>query len=272
MGGARDDAGQPVEERSLRPADDVDTPNPNPPGVAPASVARPDYSPGAEGALELVDEGPPPSRGVLLHASPWDGWPETWSLPAFGHLEPLVDTAWAAMDLNSSVFASMPPYLVGASPNLPDDWLDSPDPDLYDSWNEFAHGFMWDYLAGEAFVVATARYASGWPARFHLLPPWTVNVELEGGYRSYSVGGRPIPRAPRAQRLMTALSRWLVPRGTSIEVNRDEYVRPGPLERAQTWDILIRNEVLTSGEVREIERYSVAGTGATSALTSGVLK
>jgi HK97 family phage portal protein len=410
-----------VEERSLRPIDDADTPNSNPPGVPPASVARPDYTPGDPNGLELVDEGPPPVRGALLHASPWDGWPAEWSLPSWGPVENLVDTAWSALDLNASVFSSMPPYLVNAAPSLPDDWIDSPDPDLYPAWPSFAHSLMWDFCLGEVFVVCTARYANGWPARFHVAPPWTVNVDLVGGRRSYSIGnvhvdpddilhvrykstvddarghgplevgrarlvaagvllryltnfvqGGAVPSSvleseedvtaaqandlhaqwinarmsklglpavlggnvkwkatqtdplssalaelaayteakiailcgvppfllglpsggdsmtysnvssvydfhwrgglrPKAQRLMLALSNWLVPRGTGVEVNRDEYVKPGPLERAQTWEIYLRNDVVDVDEVREAERFSVASRTSASSL-SGALK
>lgn len=411
-----------VEERSLRPIDDTDDPNDNPSGVPPASVGKPDYDPGDPHGLELIDEGPGvPRPRSLLHASPWDGWPAEWNLPVFGSAEDLVDTAWMALDLNASVFASMPPYLVGASANLPDEWLDNPDPDQYTSWATFAHGLMWDFQLGEAFVVATARYANGWPARFHLVPPWTVNVEFDRGRRYYTIGGLEVPSEdilhiryrstvdnargmgpldagrsrllaarvllryltnfvaggaipssvlesvedvtakqandlhaqwinarmsklglpavlgggvtwkatqanaldsalaelaayteakisvllgvppfllglpsggdsmtysnvssifdyhwrgglrPKAQRVMLALSQWLVPRGTSIEVNRDEYVRPGPLERAQTWAIYLEHGVVSVEEVREAERYGVASRTVGTEL-SGVLK
>ena len=54
------------------------------------------------------------------------------------------------------------------------DWLTNPDPDVYTSWEEFAKQLFWDYQLGEAFVLATARYATGWPARFHVVPPWYV--------------------------------------------------------------------------------------------------
>ena len=41
---------------------------------------------------------------------------------------------------------------------------------------------------------------------------------------------------------MAALSGWLLPRGhDASKLNRDAYVQPGPLERAQTWQILIRH-------------------------------
>ena len=46
----------------------------------------------------------------------------------------------------------------------------NPDPDIYTSWEEFAKQLFWDYQLGEVFVLATARYATGWPARFHVVP------------------------------------------------------------------------------------------------------
>jgi PAS domain-containing protein len=64
---------------------------------------------------------------------------------------------------------------------------------------------------------------------------------------------------PMAHAVMSALSEWLLPRGTRVELNRDEYVQPGPYERAQTAQILnsivdARGNVyecaLTSGQTR----------------------
>jgi HK97 family phage portal protein len=399
-----------VEERSLRPIDDSDTPNQNPAGVPPASVGKPDYRPGDPNGLELVDEGAgtrwPRS---LLHASPWSGWPAEWATPVFGQVQNLTDTAWACLDKNASIFSSMPPYLVGASPNLAADWLTNPDPDLYGSWNEFAKQLMWDYqAAGEVFVYITARYSTDYPARFHVVPPHLVNVEMNGVIPRYDLGGIDVtgdliqikyqgpigdahghgpleagaprlvaaqalaryaqqfassggvPNAvlthpdeltanqsadlqsqwvqarmssiglpavlsggvdfktlqfnpsdmalvelsgwneariavllgvppplvglpsgqdsltyntavmlrdqhwqaglrPMADRLMADLSGRLVPRGTTVEVNRDAYVQPGPHERAQTWEILTRIGVVTADQVAQIERIIVTG-------------
>jgi HK97 family phage portal protein len=291
----------------------------------------------------------------------------------------------------------------------PPAWLDNPDPDLYTSWDEFAKQLWWDYQNGEAFVICTARYADGWPARFHVLEPWLVNVEMgAGGVREYRIGsidpgpdllhiryrsttgtprgqgpldaghtrlvaaellqryaGRVIgsggvpyyvmkhpleltagqiadlqqqwftSRAnalgmpailsggieleqmqitpaemtllelsqynearianmlgvppflvglpsggdsmtysnvnaifdfhwraglrPKVSPVVHALSQWLLPRGTNVEVNRDEYVRPDPYTRAQMWEIFIRIGVLTPADVQEIERFAITG-------------
>jgi hypothetical protein len=180
-------------ERAIRPPDDI-TPNPNDPVSVPPSTVGPD---------QLVTPGDP--HGVTIDAidnpgwfpprilpSAWSGWPAEWWPPAWGGYPPsdLTDTAWMCLDLNASVLAAMPPYLVGAADSLSTDWMRNPDPDLYSSWEEFAKQLFWDYQLGEAFVLATAYYATGWPARFHVCPPWTVNVELgRDGLRRYTIGG-----------------------------------------------------------------------------------
>jgi HK97 family phage portal protein len=67
-------------------------------------------------------------------------------------------------------------------------WAENPDPDLYTSFDEFLHQVFWDYQHGEVIVWATARYSDGYPARFHVLSPWLVNIELVDGIRRYNVG------------------------------------------------------------------------------------
>jgi HK97 family phage portal protein len=177
--------------RAIRPPDDV-IPNDTDPATAGA--------PGTVGPDQLVRPGDP--NGVLVDdpipgvppprilPSPWSGWPADWWPPAWnGHAQALTDTAWTCLDLNSSVLATMPPYLVGAAQATDDAWLGNPDPDLYSSWEEFAKQLFWDYQLGEAFVIATAHYATGYPARFHVVAPWMVNAELGAdGLRSYSIG------------------------------------------------------------------------------------
>jgi hypothetical protein len=66
---------------------------------------------------------------------------------------------------------------------------------------------------------------------------------------------------PQAQSVMSALSQWLLPRGTSVEVNRDAYIQPEPYQRAQTAEILNRivdpvsgQPALSVQEIRAAER------------------
>jgi len=176
--------------RSIRPPDDI-TPNANDPAdVPPATVGPTEWSPGdPEGVLLDFSSGgtPPPP---VMRPMPWSGWPAQWWTPNwYGRVQELTDTAWVCVDLNASILSSMNPYLVDAAPTLDYDWINNPDPDTYASWNEFAKALFWDFQLGEAFVLATARYATGWPARFHVVPPWAVEVDLgDNGLRTYTIG------------------------------------------------------------------------------------
>jgi HK97 family phage portal protein len=369
-----------------------------------------------------IDPGVQPSPLPRVIPSAWSGWPADWWPPfwggaggaGWGSSQLLTDTAWLCVDRNASILATMPPYLVGAAPSLDTGWIDNPDPDTYVSWEQFAKEVFWAYQLGEAFILATARYATGWPARFHVVPGWLVDVELVNGIRRYEIGsmdvssdilhimyssqvsqprgvgplaaggatvladqvlnryaqgfaqsggvptsilthpeeltaeqsadlqaqwvaarqsrigepavlsggvawqatqinprdaaltdisdrvqgriaellGIPAPLVgipvqdsqtyrnvknffdfhwrmglrPKAQVVMSALSGWLLPRGTTVELNRDAYIEAEPLERAQTAQIYnsIRDTptgppVLTVDEIRTIERMNVAG-------------
>ena len=168
----------------------VEIPNDNDPAdVPPATVGPPEAEPGDPHGV-VVEPGAPAIPPPRVMPSAWSGWPADWT-PGWGNsqLNALTDTAWACLDLNSSLLATMPPYLVGASPALDTGWMRNPQPLTYTSWEEFAKQLFWDYQMGEAFVIATAWYATGYPARFHVVPPWTVDVELAGdGTRRYSIG------------------------------------------------------------------------------------
>ena len=67
---------------------------------------------------------------------------------------------------------------------------------------------------------------------------------------------------PKATTVMAGLSQWLLPRGTTVEVNRDAYVQPEPLERAQTAEILHRIGALSDRRDpgrRALRRLGAAG-------------
>jgi len=371
--------------------------------------------------VEDPDEWPQPQGGPPF-LQPWQGWPTSWDVPGnppdwrTGDWRRLTDIAWTCLDLNASLLSTMPPYLVDNADSLNTIWLGNPNPDVYNDWSEFAKQLFWDFQMGEAFILCTARYATGFPARFHVVPPWFVEVELEDGVRSYEIGDRDVTadilhlryrstvdnargigpldaqptsrlaadmwqryaqglaeaggvpsgvlttpdglsatqatelqaqwmearrsalgapavlsggvtwtptqlapeklaltdlqkfseariaimlgvppflvglpsggdpmtyanvnaifdyhwRAglrPKAKAAMGALSGWLLPSGTTIELNRDSYVQPDPLQRAQTWQIYIANGVLSADEVRRLERFDeVLATTTTPAI------
>lgn len=165
---------------------------PNSTVESPDSVG-PTYNPGDPDGVEIVDDGVAPNLRAVFVPSPWDGWPASWASPEWDQLGPkfdsLVDTAWACLDLNSSVLSSMPVYRVRDGRVLPAaSWMGNPDPDIYSGWPEFAKQLFWDYQLGEAFVLRSASGADGWPFRFRVIAPWLVNVEMDAGRRAYSIG------------------------------------------------------------------------------------
>ena len=80
---------------------------------------------------------------------------------------------------------------------------------------------------------------------------------------------------PKATSVMSALSGWLLPRGTELELNRDAYIEPEPIVRAQTAQILNSivdqqgNPALTVAEIRAAERLD---NTAPTDLAKGVLR
>jgi HK97 family phage portal protein len=141
-------------------------------------------------------------------------------------------------------------------------------------------GVRWKPTQTDPLSSALAELAAYTEAKIVVglgVPPFLLGLPSGGDSMTYSNvssvydfhwrGGL----RPKAQRIMLALSQWLTPRGTAIEVNRDEYVRPGPLERAQTEEIYLRTGVLDVDEVREMERFGVASR-TTGTSVSGVLK
>ena len=179
--------------RGIRPPDPI-PPNPNDPAsVPPATVGPPSAVPGDPHGVTVA--GPDTFQGSLppIVPMPWSGWPAEWDTPSWtmgGIRQPLSDTAWMCVDRNASILSTMPPYLVGAATTLSSDWLNNPDPDVYTSWEEFCKQLFWDYQAvGEVFVLTTARYSTGWPARFHVVPPWMITTTIVDGQREYELGG-----------------------------------------------------------------------------------
>lgn len=68
---------------------------------------------------------------------------------------------------------------------------------------------------------------------------------------------------PKATAVMSALSGWVLPRGQTVELNRDEYSRPSLKERAESYKILIEAGVMRPEEARTMERLH--GDAPTSA-------
>jgi HK97 family phage portal protein len=154
----------------------------------------PTFNPGDPHGVEILDDDvEPENRMATFVPSPWDGWPSSWASPAWSQMgqkfDTLVDTAWAALDLNSSVLSAMPVYRTKDSRVMPPKtWMLNPDPDIYTGWPEFAKQLFWDFQMGEAFILDYIRGSDDKPYRFRVIPPWMINVEMKDGRRVYNIG------------------------------------------------------------------------------------
>jgi len=183
-----------------------------------------------------------------LQPTPWAGWPGDWSTPnwsmggaggiggAVSGISRLIDTAWAAIDLNASILSSFPVYRLRNGkvlPSLP--YMTNPDPDIYTSWAEFGKQLFWDYmLSGEAFVLAMAHGADTYPIRFRVIPPWLVSVELLHGYRTYRLGSLDMGGVDVTDDILHIryVSNTAYPRGTGpLEAAGGRMITAGLLQR-----------------------------------------
>lgn len=150
-------------------------------------------NPGDPDGFEIVGDEVENRGFPFIRPSAWDGWPAEWTTPNWdmgSRFNELVDIAWACLDLNARVLASMPVYRTqNAQIISPMTWMENPDPTIYSSWSEFAHQLFWDYQLGEAFILSMTEFASGYPMNFRVIPPWMIEVEIRGGGRTYRLGG-----------------------------------------------------------------------------------
>lgn len=127
------------------------------------------------------------------------------------------------------------------------------------------------WSAQELGLLDLSKHAESRIAVMMGMPPFLVGLPSGGDSLTYSTVAQLFDyhwRAElrtRAVPVMKALSNWLLPRGTAIELNRDEYVKPALGERVAAYATLVQLGVLTAEEIRDMERFN--GAGAPAALT-----
>jgi HK97 family phage portal protein len=128
----------------------------------------------------------------------WSGWPVEWNTPTWGgSIGPLggiinrVSTVFGAIDLNSSILSTMPPYrLQGDDVVDPLPWMSNPQPEVYTGWTEAMKQIVTGYFGnGEVFLWATNRYADRSVRNWVMLNPSWVDVDMIGQIRQYSMLG-----------------------------------------------------------------------------------
>jgi HK97 family phage portal protein len=196
-------------ERSLPPRD-------NPPNGIPPGINPPPTTSNPPGDFNPVSVGPDSSEGFgnthvmypagnpPLEAQAWSGWPVNWQVPWSqsapgswsGQFSKTLDLVFACLDLNSSVLATMPPYVVtNEVVEKPGPlWLENPEPLIYNAWTDFAKELFWCYQAvGEVFLLVTARDPITYkPTRFFVVNPAFVDIDRVNGTPVYTLAGNDI--------------------------------------------------------------------------------
>jgi HK97 family phage portal protein len=130
----------------------------------------------------------PPSLSDLVE----DFWA---SVRGVGFSPSLIERVWAAsrcLQLNSQQISSMPLRFFGPPSADEPAWIANPDP----AW--FPNGIGDALFAavrsmygwGDAFILVTDRYATGFPSAWTILDPARVDVKQDNGRRTYRVGER----------------------------------------------------------------------------------
>lgn len=179
----------------------LDLPNDSPPGDAVHTDA------GTGNTYAPISVGPNASAGYgnthvmhprgAPHPAAWSGWPVDWSTSwssspsgMLGQWGRLCDVVFAALDLNSSILAAMPPTLIdGTEPKPERPWIRNPEPEVYPSWYAWSKEAFWSLVAtGETFLYATSHDGE-YPDRFMVVNPAFVQVDRVAGVLEYSIAG-----------------------------------------------------------------------------------
>ena len=59
---------------------------------------------------------------------------------------------------------------------------------------------------------------------------------------------------PHGRHIADALGQWAIPAGTDLILDASSYTQPGPLERAQYYDVMAKLGAMTVDEIRAAER------------------
>lgn len=252
-----------------------ETPNPNPP-----SSVGPSYNPGDPHGIEFEGEVSTERRALpVFYPSPWSGWPAEWSTgwDMTSRFNTLVDVAWSCLDINSSVLSAMPVYRTRNGQIIPaTSWMTNPDETIYSDWTEFAKQLFWDFQLGEAFVLPMAHFSDGFPMRFRVIPPWAIDVQMEGGGRVYRLGGPNGPDVSAEILHIRYKSSADNPRGVGpLEVAGGRMVTAGLISRyirefAESGGVVLRtidtDEALDPQDAQDLQtQYMASRTSSASA-------
>ena len=213
-----------VTDRRHRAA--VDDPRNYPPNdnQPPVGSVGPNVAPGFGDTHVMYPAGDQRPETSLMPTPPvqaWQGWPTEWATPnwgdgvGIGRAAAKVSVVFGAIDLNSSLLATMPPYRVAhgePAPLLP--WMVNPQPEVYTGWIEAFKQVVASYMAGEAFLWATSRYkdgvdgAPGTVRNWVMVNPDWVEIKMLGQLRRFYLLGEDVTEDVRCAAVMAPCRAW----------------------------------------------------------------
>lgn len=129
--------------------------------------------------------------------------------------------------------------------------------------------------ARELALLELAQFSESRIAVLLGVPPFLVGLPSGGDSLTYAnvnsifdYHDRAMLR-PTAAAVMSALSNWALVRGQSVELNRDDYVRPDFGARADSWVKLVQAGIVSAEFVRKAERFDDDGKTEAAAQLTG---
>lgn len=114
----------------------------------------------------------------------------------------------------------------------------------------------------QQFAEARVAVLLGVPPFLVALPTGADSMTYANASMVYDSHWRETLR-PGSRYLMGALSAWALPGRTTVALDAEEYIRPAPLDRANTYKIYVELGVMTPDDVRIAERLPARLQGAT---------
>jgi HK97 family phage portal protein len=222
-----------------------------------------------------------------ISPQPWSGWPVDWQVPNWGPtgwLQARTSTVGTCCDVIGRTCSLFPARVLRGDIILDPQplWTTNPEPRLYSNFDEWLKATINSLLLrGEAFLVAMARNAEGFPVRWISLNPDGVTVEFQGGEIGYKLGAttelapedvlhikyQSIPGNLRGIGPLDWVSRNLIAADALAQYGADLAARGGV-----PWGVLTHPGHLRAdqaGEIRDQWIASQAARGGAPAILSG---
>lgn len=130
------------------------------------------------------------------------------------------------------------------------------------------NGVKWNSISispEDAELLASRKFGGEELARIFNVPPPLIGILDNSSFTNSETAGRWFAQhtlAPWIRKIEAEFGRAVLGGGAELEIDMTGFLRGDPAQRWQSYDIAIRNKVLTVDEVREAEGYNPMPAGA----------